>query len=73
MKTVCLEVDDEFMESFLKMLPEENVRVLEQPSVDVCKELHKSLQQYLCGTAEFTPYHESMKELDRWLAEGKNT
>lgn len=73
MKTVCLEVEDEFMESFLKMLPAEKVRVLEQPSVDVYKDLHASLQEYLRGKEEFTPYHESMSELDRWLAEGKNT
>lgn len=72
MKTVCLEVEDEFMESFLKMLPFEKVRVLEQPSADVYKELHESLQEYLRGKAGFTPYHQSMSELDRWLAEGKH-
>jgi hypothetical protein len=70
MKTVYLEIEDEFMESFLKMLPSEKVRVLEQPSADVYKNLHESLQEYLRGKAGFTPYHESMKELDRWLAEG---
>lgn len=72
MKTVCLEVEDEFMESLLKMLPSEKVRVLEHPSADVYKELHGALQEYLRGTGEFTPYHESMNKLDQWLAEGKD-
>ncbi len=72
MKTVCLEIEDAFMESFLKMLPAEKVRVLKQPSVDAYKNLHESLQEYLRGSTEFTPYYESMNELDTWLAEGNH-
>lgn len=71
MKTVCLQIEDAFMESFLKMLPSEKVQIVTWEFADDQRKLQEELQNYLSDSAAFTPYYDNMKEIDSWLSEGK--
>lgn len=71
MQTLHLQVEDDFIEEFMGMLPHDKVVVLEENFKENRDLLQKELQNYKDGKREFTPYYESMTQLDTWLQERK--
>lgn len=70
MKTIQIQVEDDYLETFLESLPKEKVRVIDQAFIDNQNKLQEELENFLQGKGEFTPYYETMKEMDNWLREG---
>lgn len=71
MKTIYLQVEDDFVETLLGMLPADKVRIINQQFIDDQKKLHEELENYISAQTEFTPYYESMKAIDKWVSEGE--
>lgn len=67
MKTVHLQVQDDFLEDLLSMLPKDKVRVLDQNFLDTQKKFQEELENFKNKQDNFPPYHEDMKEMDNWL------
>ncbi len=67
MKTVHLQVQDDFLEDLLSMLPKDKVRVLDQNFLDTQKKFQAELENFKNKKDSFPPYHEDMKEMDNWL------
>lgn len=71
MKTIQILVEDDYLETFLASLPQDKVKVVDQTFLDNQKKLHDELENFLNGKGEFSPYYETMKEMDNWLKEGE--
>lgn len=71
MKTIQIQIEDDYLETFLETLPQEKVKVVDQTFLDNQKRLQEELDNFLHGKGEFTSYHETMKEMDNWLKEGE--
>lgn len=70
MKTIQIQVEDDYIETFLKSLPQDKVRIVDQAFIDNQKKLQEELENFLHGKGEFSPYYETMQEMDNWLIEG---
>lgn len=70
MKTIQIQVADDYLETFLTTLPQDKVKVIDQTFLDNQKRLQEELENFLHGKGEFTSYYETMKEMDSWLQEG---
>ncbi len=73
MATLQLQVQDEFLEDLLKMLPKDKVTVIDQSFLENQKKLNGELENFLNDKTEFTPYYENMKEIDNWIKEGEKS
>jgi len=73
MATLHLHVDDDFIDDFLKTLPSDKVKVLDQSFLTNQIKLHDELDSYLTKKSEFTPYHENMNKISIWLEQGGNS
>ena len=71
MQTIHLQVEDDFVEELMGMLPHDKVIVLDENFKANRDLLQKELQHYKDGKSEFTPYYESMTQLDSWVQERK--
>lgn len=71
MQTIHLQVDDDFIEELMGMLPQDKVIVVEENFKENSDLLRGALRQYRDDKADFTPYYESMTQLDSWLQERK--
>ncbi len=70
MKTIQLQIEDDYLETFLETLPQDKVRIIDQTFLDNQKILQEELEDFLHGKGEFTSYYDAMKEMDNWLKEG---
>jgi hypothetical protein len=70
MKTIHIQVEDDYLETFLESLPHDKVKVVDQTFLDNQKKLQEELDNFLHGKGEFAPYYETMKKIDNWLVEG---
>ena len=71
MQTIYLQVEDDFIEEFMGMLPQDKVIVVEENFKENRDLLQEALQDYKGNKADFKPYYESMTQLDSWLQERK--
>lgn len=71
MRTLQIQVEDDYLETFLETLPQDKVKIVDQTFLDNQKRLQEELENFLQGRGEFTPYYETMKEMDNWLKEGE--
>ena len=71
MQTIHLQVEDDFIEELMGMLPSDKVTVVEENFRENRDLLQEALQHYRNGKADFIPYYESMTQLDSWLQERK--
>ena len=71
MKTIQIQVEDDYLETFLASLPQDKVKVIDQTFIDNQKKLQEEFENFLNGKGEFSPYYETMKEMDSWLKEGE--
>ncbi len=67
MQTIHLQVEDDFVEELMGILPQDKVIVVDENFDENRDLLHKALQQYRDNKADFIPYYESMTQLDSWL------
>jgi len=70
MKTIQIQVEDDYLETFLESLPQDKIKIVDQTFIDNQKKLQDELEDFLHGKGKFTPYYEAMKEMDGWLKEG---
>jgi len=70
MKTIQIQVEDDYLETFLESLPQDKVKVVNQTFIDNQKKLQEELENFFHGKGEFSPYYETMKQMDNWLQEG---
>ena len=71
MKTVQLQIEDDFYDEFLETLPRDKVTVLDQFYIDNQNKFVKELDSFKSGAQEFTSHLENMKEIDSWLKEAE--
>lgn len=69
MQTVHLQIEDDYIEDFMKMLPRDKVVVIEEDFKDNRGLLQKELQKYRNGRDCFRMYYDSMTLLSSWLQE----
>ena len=73
MATIHLQVDDDFIDDFLKTLPLDKVKVLDKNFLSNQTKLHEELDKFLTKKSNFTPYHENMNKISTWLEQGGNS
>ena len=71
MQTIHLQVEDDFIEEFMRLLPRDKVIVVEENFKENRDLLQEALQHYKDDKAAFIPYYESMTQLDSWLLDRK--
>ena len=71
MQTIHLQVEDDFIEELMGILPRDKVIVVEENFKENRDLLQVELQHYRDDKADFIPYYESMTQLDNWLQERK--
>jgi len=71
MQTIHLQVEDDFIEELMGLLPRDKVIVVEENFKENRDLLQEALQQYKDDKAAFMPYYESMTQLDSWLQDRK--
>jgi hypothetical protein len=71
-RTIQIQIEDDYLDTFLENLPQDKIRIIDQTFLDNQKRLQEELNDFLHGKGEFTPYYETMKEMDDWLKEGEN-
>ena len=67
MITIHLQVEDDYIDAFMKSLPKDKVVVIEENFKENQITLHKALKDYENDKEKFTPYYESMKKLSSWF------
>jgi len=72
MKTVQLQIEDDFFEEFLETLPKDKVTLIDQVFTDNQNKFAKELERYKSGAEGFRSHPENMKVLDSWLKEAEN-
>ena len=70
MKTIHLQVQEDYLEEFLSALPYDKVKLLSQDFLDVQNKFQKELENFKNSTGEFLPYYDNMKTIDAWINEG---
>jgi len=73
MKVIQLQVQDDYLEDFLKTLPADKVKLLDQTFLDTQKKFVLELEKFQNDTGQFSPYYEEMKEIDDWLKKEENS
>ena len=69
MKTILLQIQDDYFEEFIKTLPNDKVKLLDQNFLDTQKKFHSELENFKSNENAFSPYHEDMKKIDAWINE----
>jgi hypothetical protein len=69
-QTIQIQVEDDYLETFLESLPQDKVKIVDQAFLDNQKKLQEELENFQHGKGEFAPYYETMKEMDNWIKEG---
>ncbi len=68
---IHLLVDEDYIDTFMMTLPQDKVTVIEEKFEENKSLLLKELNLYKENNNRYTPYYESMKNLDNWLKEQK--
>ena len=71
MRTLHLQIDDDFYEEFIKALPNDKVTVLDQDFIDNQNKFATELERFKNGSNGFKSHLENMKDLDGWLKEAE--
>lgn len=72
MKTIHLQVQEDYLDEFLSLLPHDKVKLLREDYADLQKKFQQALESFNNSDDTFIPYHEKMKEIDVWIKEGEN-
>jgi len=69
--TIHLQVDEDYIDTFMLTLPKEHVTVIEENFKENQALLVQEMNSYDEKSQKFTPYYESMKNIDSWFDELK--
>ena len=72
MKTLHLQIEDDFYDEFIKTLPADKIKILDQRFIDNQNKLTKELESFKTSSITFKPHLENMKALDNWLKEAED-
>lgn len=67
MKTIQLLIEDDYLETFLKTLPLDKVKIIDQTFIDDRNSLHEELNNVLNNKGNVISYQETMAEMNNWL------
>jgi len=67
MQILHLQIEDDYIEEFLKTLPHDKVRFIEKDFEENKQKLNQELDNYSNKKKEFISYSDSMKNLDDYL------
>lgn len=67
MKTIQLLIEDDYLETFLKTLPLDKVKIIDQTFIDDRNSLHEELNNFLNNKGNVISYQETMAEMNNWL------
>ena len=73
MITIHLQIDEEYIDTFMLTLPKEHVTIIEENFKENQILLTEELQSYNEKSQDFIPYQESMKNINSWLDELKES
>jgi len=69
--TIHLQVDEDYIDTFMLTLPKEHVTVIEENFKENQALLVQEMNSYDEKSQKFTSYYESMKNIDSWFDELK--
>ena len=69
MITIHLQIEEDYIETFMMTLPKDKVIVIEENFKENKELLKDSLLSYQKENQEFIPYYDSMKNIDTWFEE----
>ncbi len=69
--TIHLQVDEDYIDTFMLTLPKEHVTVIEENFKENQALLVQEMNTYNEKSQKFTPYFGSMKNIDSWFDELK--
>ncbi len=67
MITIHLQVEDDYIDTFMESLPKDKVVVIEENFKDNQQKLHEVLNLYKKSPDVFVSYYDSMKDIGSWL------
>ncbi len=71
MKTIQLQIEDDFFEEFMQTLPKDKVILIDQTFQNNQNKFIKAFNDYKNSPETFRSHLENMKELDHWLKEAE--
>lgn len=71
MITLHLQVEDDYIETFIQQLPKDKVVIIEEDFKDNQQMFQIQAREYKNSDASFVSYYDSMKELNNWLEQRK--
>ncbi|WP_294962201.1 hypothetical protein [Sulfurimonas sp.] len=71
MTTIHLQVEDDYIETFMNTLPKDKVVIIEEDFKNNQKKIQAQLKEYEDATGTFVLYYDSMKEMSTWLEQRK--
>lgn len=69
MKTLCLLIEDDAVESVRALLPSDKAWILPERYDTFRSSIHGALEAYRENPESFTPLNEAIARMDRWLEE----
>lgn len=72
MKTIQLQIEDDYIEEFLNSLPKDKVTLIDDLFLDNQSKFKKELESFMKNETNFKPHLENMKEMDNWLKEAED-
>ena len=69
MQSIHLQVEDDYIEELMGLLNQDKVILLKENFKENRDLLQEALQHYKEDDTDFTPYYESMTQLDSWMQE----
>ena len=72
MKTLHLLIEDDFYDEFVKTLPTDKIKILDQRFIDNQNKFANELESFKTGSITFKPHLKNMKDLDNWLEEAED-
>ncbi|MFT5835607.1 MAG: hypothetical protein ACI9RG_000500 [Sulfurimonas sp.] len=71
MTTIHLQVEDDYIETFMKTLPKDKVIIIEEDFKNNQKNLQEQVREYENSNDTFISYYDAMKEMSIWLEKSK--
>ncbi len=71
MKTIQLQIEDDFFEEFIQTLPKDKVTLIDQTFIDNQNKFIQAYNDYKNAPETFHSHLDNMKELDNWLKEAE--
>ncbi len=69
MKTIQLQIRDEFLEEFLEMLPKDKVHIIDDNFMVRQIQLQQVFESYKQDKQSIKPLYDSLESLNSWLKE----